>query len=121
MTVIVLAVCPPGLRGHLTRWMIEVAPGIYVGTVTSRVRELLWTGVVDMCGKGRALMVHSTSGEQRLTFRSHNHSWQPIDYDGLTLMLRPAQEQPDGSDSRDGQPKPGWSAAAKRRRFGGSR
>ncbi|WP_255360400.1 type I-E CRISPR-associated endoribonuclease Cas2, partial [Frankia sp. EI5c] len=31
MTVIVLIAAPEGLRGHLTRWMIEIAAGVYVG------------------------------------------------------------------------------------------
>ena len=29
--VIVLTVSPPKLRGHLTRWLFEISPGVYVG------------------------------------------------------------------------------------------
>lgn len=41
MTVIVLTAVPPGLRGHLTRWLLEISSGVYVGYVSARVRELI--------------------------------------------------------------------------------
>jgi len=116
MTVIVLAVCPEGLRGHLTRWMIEISTGVYVGHVSARVRDLLWQRILEMVGRGRALMVHSVAGEQRLSFRAHNHDWTPKDYEGITLMLRPSSDA-ESSDT-SGMLQPGWSAAAKRRKYG---
>ena len=45
MTVIVLTACPAGLRGDLTRWLLEIAPGIFVGHISARVRERLWLRV----------------------------------------------------------------------------
>ena len=33
MVVVVLAVVPERLRGHLTRWLMEISPGVYVGKV----------------------------------------------------------------------------------------
>lgn len=32
MVVIVLSACPAGLRGHLTRWLLEISAGVFVGT-----------------------------------------------------------------------------------------
>ncbi|MGO4760857.1 type I-E CRISPR-associated endoribonuclease Cas2, partial [Streptomyces sp. 2MCAF27] len=29
MTVIVLTNCPAGLRGFLTRWLLEISPGVF--------------------------------------------------------------------------------------------
>lgn len=112
MTVIILAVCPPGLRGHLTRWMIEISAGVYVGHLPGRVRDLAWERVIELVGQGRALMVHSAAGEQRLTFRAHNHAWKPKDFDGITLMLRPS------NITSDATPRKGWSNAARLRKFG---
>ncbi|MFI5560820.1 type I-E CRISPR-associated endoribonuclease Cas2e [Amycolatopsis japonica] len=88
MTVIVLTAVPPGLRGHLTRWLLEISPGVYVGYVSARVRELIWERIVEFVAEGRALMVHSAHGEQRLEFQVHGHDWTPVDYDGITLMRR---------------------------------
>ena len=41
-TVITLKKVPNSLRGDLTRWMQEIATGVYVGNFNSRVREALW-------------------------------------------------------------------------------
>jgi CRISPR-associated protein Cas2 len=90
--VVVLSICPERLRGVLTRWLLEISTGVYVGHVPARVRDRLWLRIIEDVGKGRALMVHSTSNEQRLSFRVHNHGWQPVDIDGLTLMRRPTAE-----------------------------
>jgi CRISPR-associated protein Cas2 len=103
MVVIVLTACPAGLRGHLTKWLMEISPGVFVGHVSARVRDLMWVQVVDLAKDGRAIMVHSARNEQQLAFKVHRHEWQPIDVDGLALMLRP----------REGPPsvgvRPGWS------------
>jgi CRISPR-associated protein Cas2 len=92
MTVLILTACPPGLRGHVTRWLLEIAPGVYVGRVTARVRDHLWERVSHYLGEsGKALLVHTTRGEQGLTFRSLGHNWQPEDHDGVMLIRRPAR------------------------------
>ena len=41
-TVITLKKVPDSLRGDLTRWMQEIATGVYVGSYNSKVREYLW-------------------------------------------------------------------------------
>ena len=34
--------CPPKLRGDLSKWLCEINTGVYVGNVSSRVRDALW-------------------------------------------------------------------------------
>lgn len=116
MVVIVVAACPVGLRGHLTRWLMEISTGVFVGRVSTRVRGLLWVRVVEMVKTGRAIMVYASDNEQGLGFQVHNHDWTPIDIDGLTLMLRPAEGP--GDVGATGSARTGWSQASKRRRFG---
>lgn len=111
MVVLVLTACPSGLRGRLTRWLLEISPGVFVGFVSARVRELLWSRVVELAKDGRAIMVHSAKGEQRLAFKVHRHDWEPVDVDGVHLMLRPA----DPSTTSDPQLRSGWSKASKYR------
>ncbi|MCH7230513.1 type I-E CRISPR-associated endoribonuclease Cas2e [Glycomyces sp. L485] len=113
MTVIVLTACPAGLRGHLTQWMLEISAGVFVGKLSRRVRERLWARVQELAGSGRALLVYQTNNEQGYTFEAHDHQWEPVDFDGVTLMKRPASASRTG-----GKLKPGWSKASKRRRFG---
>ncbi|HKT01955.1 MAG TPA: type I-E CRISPR-associated endoribonuclease Cas2e [Rugosimonospora sp.] len=114
MIVIVLTACPVGLRGHLTQWLLEISAGVFVGHTTARVRERLWARVVELAGPGRALMVYQIRGEQRLSFKVHDHHWHPVDIEGITLIRRPATE-PTPPNLRE---LAGWSNAAKRRRFG---
>lgn len=115
MIVIVLSACPTGLRGQLTRWLLEISPGVFVGRVPARVRDSLWERVVEYIGQGRALMVHTASGEQGLSFRVHGHEWIPVDYDGVQLMRRPRVSSSEAE--RPAHPK-NWSKAAKRRKYG---
>lgn len=112
MIVLVLTACPAGLRGHLTRWLLEVSPGVFVGHVPARVRDLLWERVLELAKDGRAILIHSTKGEQRLTFKVHRHDWQPTDFDGVQLMLRPAKEK---ADDTAAALRKGWSNASKYR------
>ena len=88
MTVLILTAVPPGLRGHLTRWLFELSPGVFVGHISARVRELMWQRVIEFVQDGRALMVHTAGNEQRLVFAVHGHDWVPVDYDGIALMRR---------------------------------
>lgn len=89
MVVLTLTDCPPALRGDLSKWLQEINTGVYVGQVSARVRDELWGRVVAHAGRGRATMVFSANNEQRMDFLVHNTSWEPIDFDGLKLMLRP--------------------------------
>lgn len=89
MTIIVLTDCPPRLRGDLTKWLLEINTGVYVGNMNPRVRDKLWNRVCEHVKNGRATMVYSANNEQRMEFRVHNTTWEPIDFDGLTLMRRP--------------------------------
>ncbi len=110
MVVLVLTACPAGLRGHVTRWLLEISPGVYVGRLSARVRDHLWDRVLDMVKEGRALMVFTKRNEQGLDFRTHKHDWEPVNVDGVRLMLRP-------STATEHSTLPtGWSIASRRRR-----
>ena len=112
MVVVILTACPAGLRGHLTRWLLEISPGVFVGRVSSRVREQLWLRILDMAKDGKALMVYSVRGEQALDFRVHRHDWEPTDFDGVTLMRRPLSPSEQAASGM----RKGWSNASRRRR-----
>lgn len=105
------------MRGYLTRWLLEISAGVFVGNVSTRVRELMWVRTKEMTRTGRAIMVFSARNEQRLSFLVHGHHWEPVDLDGITLMLRPSRERTDISiASTDTRLATGWSKAARRRR-----
>lgn len=88
MIVITLSCCPPKLRGDLTRWLIEIDTGVYVGNLTARVRDAVWERIKLNIGSGRATMVYSANNEQKLEFQIHHAAWEPVDYDGIRLVRR---------------------------------
>ncbi|MEU2032848.1 type I-E CRISPR-associated endoribonuclease Cas2e [Nocardia amamiensis] len=129
MTIVVLTAVPPGLRGHLTRWLLEISPGVFVGNISPRVRNLMWQRIVEFVAEGRAIMVHSARNEQRLAFQVHGHDWTPVDHDGLILMRRttipdyipvpqaPAVAGTRTSDNAEHQSETVWRRRAARRKF----
>lgn len=92
MIVLVLTAVTPGLRGDLTRWLLEVAPGVFTGKVTRRVRERLWTRVCKGVLRGgyAVMVVTDHSAEQGYAVLTAGHGrWEPADFEGVTLMRRP--------------------------------
>lgn len=88
-TILILTAVRPGLRGEITRWMIEPKTGVFVGRLSGRVRDRLWERVVDQLGKGDAIMVVSAQNEQGFEVRMAGTPDRfPVDYDGLTLVSR---------------------------------
>ena len=109
MVVIMLTSCPPALRGDLTKWLQEVNTGVYVGKVSARVRDALWKRISENSKTGKATMVYSANNEQGMKFRIHNTSWEPIDFDGVTLLMRPARAH----SQNEANEKKGFSKAAR--------
>ena len=100
--------CPPKLRGDLSKWLCEINTGVYVGNVSSRVRDALWDRVCQNLKNGQATLVFTTAGEQRMDFRTHNTTWEAVDFDGIKLMRRPLPQ----SEPENTALKPGFSKAA---------
>jgi CRISPR-associated protein Cas2 len=121
--ILTLTNCPNALRGDLTRWLFEVDTNLYVGKLSKRVRDNLWERVTKSAKSGRAVMVYPSGNEQGFEFRVWGETWEPVDFDGLMLMLRP---HPDKvlTETDESTIKPGYSKASKRfaaKRFTGAR
>lgn len=89
MTVVVLIAAPEGLRGHLTRWMVEVAAGVFVGNPSQRIRDRLWETLSTRVGDGQVVMVEPAKNEQGWAARTAGRDrYYPVDFDGLMLVAR---------------------------------
>lgn len=87
MVVMILEKVPKSLRGELTRWMLEVSTGVFVGTVSGMVRDLLWEKCVEKSRAGRCCQLYRTNSEQGYAIRMHGDSNRSLsDFDGLTLV-----------------------------------
>ena len=109
MTVLATTAVPDHVRGALTRWMIEPKPGLYVGTLSARVREELWSVVTASIGPGAAVLLHPADTEQGFTLHTAGERRRvPVDFDGLTLVAFRPDDDPDeqgaGSDDPEGPP-----------------
>jgi CRISPR-associated protein Cas2 len=90
MVVIMLEKVPSSVRGELTRWMLELRPGVFVGNISALVRDKLWEVICLKLRGGAACLLHSADTEQGFTIRSSGDSSRIIqDFDGLLLTRIP--------------------------------
>lgn len=87
MLVMTLEKVPPALRGELTRWLIEVQTGVYVGDVSATVRDLLWDKCVQNARTGRCTQMFRANNEQGFAVRMYGDQRRRlIDLDGYALV-----------------------------------
>jgi CRISPR-associated protein Cas2 len=92
MLIIATTAVPDHLRGALSRWTSEVVPGIFVGSVSARVRDHLWQAVAETVGNGAAVLIHPAPTEQGYAIRTAGTRRRvPEDFDGLTLIPMTAE------------------------------
>ena len=89
MVTIIISCCPQSLRGDLTKWLLEVDCGVYVGRVTTRVGDMIWDRIEGSVGAGHAIMISTAKNEQHFSVKVHNSSLKPVDFEGLVLMMKP--------------------------------
>lgn len=89
LTVITMTNCPLSLRGDLTKWMQEIATGVYVGNFNSRIREELWKRIKNSVGNGVATMSFSSRNEIGYDFKTIHSHREVVYSDGLPLVRIP--------------------------------
>lgn len=91
MAVLIVERAAPSLRGQLTRWMIEVKAGVFVGSLNVRVREQLWQRAVERNPEGGCVLVYEARNEQGFAVLSYGDTSRVLcDFDGLALVRQPA-------------------------------
>lgn len=97
MVVLIVTAVKPGLRGELSRWMIEPQAGVFVGNLSGRIRDKLWEKVVREVKEGSAVQLYSARTEQGFAVRVHGDRTRlPIDFDGVTLIARRIERSKSG-------------------------
>jgi CRISPR-associated protein Cas2 len=95
MLVIVVENVPPRLRGRLAVWLIEIRAGVYVGDLSIKVREMIWTQIEQGIEDGNAVMVWTTNTESGFDFITLGKNRRlPIELDGLKLVSFYPEEDP---------------------------
>ena len=88
MVVMILENVSPSLRGELSRWMLELKAGVFVGKLSALVRDKLWEKCITKCTKGGIYQVYKMNNEQGFEIRLYGDcSRSVLDFDGLKLIL----------------------------------
>lgn len=92
MMVLILHSIRPGVRGQLTRWLIQPQTNFYVGHPSARIRDHIWkliTNEIDTKG-GSAILIHPDPSEQGCRILSYGDTPKTMrDFDGLILPKTP--------------------------------
>ena len=93
MIVLVVSRAPPSLRGKLTRWLLQLKAGVYVGTLSKRVRTRLWDTTCAATRNGWAVLLYAENTEQGFTILSHGRA--PVEFEDLEgLWLAKTRSKP---------------------------
>lgn len=90
MVVMILEKVSPSAKGHLSRWLLEIKSGVFVGKVSALVRDELWETVTRKLKlNGAAMQVWSTNNEQGFQMRMEgDRNRTIISLEGLQLIKR---------------------------------
>ncbi len=87
MLVIVVENVPHRLRGRLAVWLIEIRAGVYVGDLSIKVRDMIWSQIKEGIEEGNAVMAWSTNTESGFDFVTLGKNRRlPVELDGLKLV-----------------------------------
>ena len=87
MLVIVTEAIPDRLRGYLSRWMLEVRAGIFLGNYSIRVREMLEKTIRKNIETGNVVIAWSANNESGFDFDTIGENRRiPALFDGLKLV-----------------------------------
>lgn len=112
LTLITLTRVSNSLRGDLTKWMQEIAPGVYIGNFNVKVRERLWQRIQENIGDGQATITYAYRNEIGYKFETINTQREAIDLEGLPLVLIKTKEE----NQEPQELKKGFSKAAQIRK-----
>ena len=87
MTVMILERVSASVRGDLSRWLIEITTGVFVGHISGLVREALWYRCLRHADDGSVLQLWSMNNEQGFDLRYHQPKGRiPVQMEGIWLM-----------------------------------
>jgi CRISPR-associated protein Cas2 len=87
LTVVAVENVPPRLRGRLALWLVEVRAGVYVGTYSVRVREMIWDQVLAGMEDGNAVMIWQARNDAGYDFVTAGTNRRiPKEMDGVTFI-----------------------------------
>ena len=108
MLVMILQKMPRSLRGALSRWLIEVRPGVFLGNPSQRVRDELWKKVTQRPPLGYVMQIWTMNNAQGFDYRQYGTSRRRlVDFEGLALVTAERRVRKKKANSEQTSPDPG--------------
>lgn len=94
MVVMILEKVSASVRGELTRWLLEIRSGVFIGHVNARVRDKLWEKCAYKNNSGGVLQAWNSNTEQHYTMRmcGDTSRWI-VEEEGLQLIKIPGESE----------------------------
>jgi len=87
MLAIITEAVPDRLRGFLSRWLLEVRAGVFIGDYSQRVRDMITKTIIDNLDTGNVVVAWSTNNESGYDFQTFGTNRRiPVELDGLKLV-----------------------------------
>ena len=85
--VIVTEAIPERLRGYLSRWLLEVRAGVFIGEYSVKVREMLTKTIRENIESGNVVVAWTTNNESGFDFDTVGMNRRiPTELDGMKLV-----------------------------------
>ena len=99
MLLMILEKQRASLKGALSRWLLEIRPGVFLGNPNQRVRDELWKKVTNRPPLGYVLQLWSSPTPQGFTYRQYGSSLRQLaDFEGLALVVRTRKTRKKNAD-----------------------
>ena len=88
MFVIYLENYPEQLRGKLKIYLYEIKPALYVGTTSTRIRDMIWDEMILTCHNVNALLLYPDNNEQGFSVKTFGETKRKVqNFDGLLSVV----------------------------------
>jgi CRISPR-associated protein Cas2 len=89
MLVMILEKSPASLRGELSRWLVQLRPGVFVGGPSRRIRDELWEKACKKIKDGSVTQLWTARTEQGYVCRQFGLTGHLLlEFDGVHLMSK---------------------------------
>lgn len=87
MIIVVLSLAPESTKGVVSRYLMEIAPGTFIGSLNAKIRDQLWDFIRGNLKSGNAIMAFNDNSMIGHEIRTQNLSRRTIeDFDGVPLI-----------------------------------
>lgn len=87
MLVIVTEAVPERLRGYLSRWLLQVRAGVFLGDYSQRVRKMIVETIEENIETGNVVVAWTTNNESGFDFETFGDNRRvPTELDGMKLV-----------------------------------